>query len=91
MIFLFLTIFNSPSSDARSSQFNSLKSKQKLAPQPPTVPGATQSGPADTGQASKSNVMWPVGTIPRRVKKLSWDDEGDAASFQRKVKINVIN
>lgn len=82
------SIYTATVKNARSSQFNSLKSKQKLAPQPPTVPGATQSGPADTGQASKSNVMWPVGTIPRRVKKLSWDDEGDAASFQRKPELD---
>ncbi|KAL1455219.1 hypothetical protein WDU94_009330 [Cyamophila willieti] len=71
----------------RPSQFNSLKSKQKLAPQPPQVPKPSPSSHnMDSVRSGSSNVMWPVGTIPRRVKKLSWDDEAD--SFQRKPELD---
>ncbi|KAL3186803.1 hypothetical protein MRX96_026950 [Rhipicephalus microplus] len=35
---------------------------------PPTVP-------SPLGNGKLLNVQWPIGSIPRRVKKLSWEDE----------------
>ncbi|KAG9509069.1 Protocadherin Fat 4 [Fragariocoptes setiger] len=38
----------------------------------------------DIGNASRVSVIkWPQGSIPRRVKKLTWDDEEDELAFTR--------
>ena len=52
--------------------------KHKVAPAPPQLPDdARASTPtvADNNNQPKNGVSWPAGSIPRRVKKLSWDDE----------------
>lgn len=65
--------------------------KQKMAPAPPTVP---RPGPSRSPSPSPSpnhnnnhtnKVTWPTGSIPRRVKKLSWDDESDSPHRNNKV------
>nr|CAD7397929.1 unnamed protein product [Timema cristinae] len=55
-----------------------LSSKHKVAPAPPQLPDPSRSlTPTDNNnqQQGKGGVSWPSGSIPRRVKKLSWDDE----------------
>nr|CAD7437671.1 unnamed protein product [Timema bartmani] len=55
-----------------------LSSKHKVAPAPPQLPNPSRSlTPTDNNnqQQGKGGVSWPSGSIPRRVKKLSWDDE----------------
>ncbi|KAJ9576525.1 hypothetical protein L9F63_025580, partial [Diploptera punctata] len=52
--------------------------KHKVAPAPPQLPDdARASTPTipDNNNQPKNGVSWPAGSIPRRVKKLSWDDE----------------
>ncbi|GBP58452.1 hypothetical protein EVAR_36924_1 [Eumeta japonica] len=55
--------------------------KSRVAPAPP-APAADEPGLAlmsdhvGAGGAGRSGVAWPSGTIPARVKKLSWDDAG---------------
>ncbi|XP_069687408.1 protocadherin-15 [Periplaneta americana] len=53
--------------------------KHKVAPAPPQLPddarASTPTIPIDNNNQPKNGVSWPSGSIPRRVKKLSWDDE----------------
>ncbi|XP_034231706.1 protocadherin-like wing polarity protein stan [Thrips palmi] len=51
------------------------QAKRKVAPAPPQVPGSVSK--ASNVDAVSSGVSWPLGSIPRRVKKLSWDDDDD--------------
>lgn len=70
----------------------------KIAPAPPQVPTLSRTPtPQQTSGSSRTptpspqsnkcgNDLWSVGSIPRRVKKLSWDDETDC--FQKGVTLN---
>jgi hypothetical protein len=60
--------------------------KHKVAPAPPQIPDdvRTPTPTTDNNNEVKSGVSWPSGSIPRRVKKLSWDDE---SSQQKKVSV----
>ncbi|PSN55988.1 hypothetical protein C0J52_02158 [Blattella germanica] len=52
--------------------------KHKIAPAPPALPEdvrASTPTAVDNNNQPKNGVSWPSGSIPRRVKKLSWDDE----------------
>ncbi|XP_065202017.1 protocadherin beta-11 isoform X2 [Planococcus citri] len=65
----------------------------KIAPAPPQVPNLSRTPtPQQTSVSSRTptpspqsnkcgNDLWSIGSIPRRVKKLSWDDEADC--FQK--------
>ncbi|XP_075236204.1 protocadherin Fat 4-like Cad96Ca [Lycorma delicatula] len=66
--------------------------KHKVAPAPPQVPIVAQhsdSSRTPTPETqnnivqSKGGISWPMGSIPRRVKKLSWDDEGENSNFHQ--------
>lgn len=61
--------------------------KHKVAPAPPQLPDdARASTPTvDNNNQPKNGVTWPSGSIPRRVKKLSWDDE---SCQQRKLEMD---
>lgn len=69
----------------------------KIAPAPPQVPMSRTPTPQQSGssrtptpspQSNKcGNDLWSVGSIPRRVKKLSWDDEADC--FQKGVRFLI--
>jgi hypothetical protein len=61
--------------------------KHKVAPAPPQLPDDVRvSTPtADNNNQPKNGINWPSGSIPRRVKKLSWDDE---CCQQKKVSAN---
>jgi hypothetical protein len=63
--------------------------KHKVAPAPPQLPDdARPSTPTvDNNNQPKTGVTWPSGSIPRRVKKLSWDDE---SCQQRKVSVRTL-
>lgn len=63
--------------------------KHKVAPAPPQLPDdARASTPTvDNNNQPKNGVTWPNGSIPRRVKKLSWDDE---SYQQRKVSVTTL-
>jgi hypothetical protein len=63
--------------------------KHKVAPAPPQLPDdARASTPTvDNNNQPKNGVSWPSGSIPRRVKKLSWDDE---SCQQRKVSVETL-
>ncbi|XP_054273277.1 protocadherin Fat 2-like [Macrosteles quadrilineatus] len=58
--------------------------KRQQAPAPPTVPGG-----ASSPSPSPPNTRWPPGSIPRRVKKLSWDDESDGSIGPRNNKTEL--
>ncbi|XP_068241114.1 protocadherin beta-6-like [Palaemon carinicauda] len=48
------------------------------APTPPNTPyfdATPESHPGSSGSNHSSKVAWPHGSIPKRVKKLSWEDE----------------
>lgn len=87
----------------RASQRYPLKAGPKsLAPPPPLavpeVPAPTNvalmSNHMQTGgDGSRSGVAWPSGTIPARVKKLSWDDDEQKVAFigSPKLKITMLN
>ncbi|XP_066940090.1 protocadherin-16 [Macrobrachium rosenbergii] len=49
------------------------------APTPPNTPyfdaSSPDSQPSSSGSNQSSKVAWPHGSIPKRVKKLSWEDE----------------
>jgi hypothetical protein len=64
--------------------------KHKVAPAPPQLPDdARASTPTvDNNNQPKNGVTWPSGSIPRRVKKLSWDDE---SCQQRKVSVKTLH
>ncbi|XP_076032674.1 protocadherin Fat 4-like Cad96Ca isoform X2 [Oratosquilla oratoria] len=50
----------------------------KVAPVPPPSPTSTLGAPTPQpppGTMPPSRVMWPNGSIPKKVKKLSWEDE----------------
>ncbi|KAF6212648.1 hypothetical protein GE061_013174 [Apolygus lucorum] len=49
--------------------------KKTAAPSPPQIP--SQIVPSSNGP-SLTNRVWPAGSIPRTIKKLSWDDESDS-------------
>ncbi|XP_052132956.1 uncharacterized protein LOC113206264 [Frankliniella occidentalis] len=51
------------------------QTKRKVAPAPPQVPGTVNK--TSNVDSVTSGVSWPLGSIPRRVKKLSWDDDDD--------------
>ncbi|XP_049947286.1 fat-like cadherin-related tumor suppressor homolog [Schistocerca serialis cubense] len=53
-------------------------STSKVAPAPPTVPS-----PPVPPSDSTRGIGWPAGSIPRRVKKLSWDDEAAAPQIPK--------
>jgi len=55
------------------------QSKRKVAPAPPQVPVPVPAPPSSAGAmgSATTSVSWPAGSIPRRVKKLSWDDEDE--------------
>lgn len=59
--------------------------KQKVAPAPPTVPLSESRTPSPNNNniQNKGGITWPSGSIPRRVKKLSWDDESDSTHRNR--------
>ena len=66
-----------------------LRGHQKVAPAPPQIPHMSRTPtPQHTASSSRThtpspqnnkcgNGLWSVGSVPRRVKKLSWDDEAD--------------
>uniref|UniRef100_A0A1B6EHK3 Cadherin domain-containing protein n=2 Tax=Cuerna arida TaxID=1464854 RepID=A0A1B6EHK3_9HEMI len=60
--------------------------KQKVAPAPPTVPIQTSS--RSPSPQSNHKITWPAGSIPRRVKKLSWDDESDSGHRNNKTELD---
>ena len=67
----------------------------KVAPAPPQIPTLPRTPtPQHTASSSRThtpspqnnkcgNGLWSIGSVPRRVKKLSWDDEADL--FQKGV------
>uniref|UniRef100_A0A1B6C9V6 Cadherin domain-containing protein n=1 Tax=Clastoptera arizonana TaxID=38151 RepID=A0A1B6C9V6_9HEMI len=59
--------------------------KQKVAPAPPTIPQSESRTPSPNNNSNqnKGGIAWPSGSIPRRVKKLSWDDESDSTLRNR--------
>ncbi|XP_021935515.1 protocadherin Fat 2 [Zootermopsis nevadensis] len=61
--------------------------KHKVAPAPPQLPddARTPTPTIDNNNQLKNGINWPSGSIPRRVKKLSWDDE---SSQQRKLEMD---
>lgn len=59
--------------------------KQKVAPAPPTVPPLSSRSPSPHNNNNHNKITWPAGSIPRRVKKLSWDDESDSSHKNNKV------
>lgn len=58
--------------------------KQKVAPAPPIVPPLSSRSPSPHNN-NHNKITWPAGSIPRRVKKLSWDDESDSSHKNNKV------
>lgn len=62
--------------NSQLSATTSHRIKQKIAPAPPQVPKLSTPSPPHSR-------LWPQGSFPRRVKKLSWNDESD--SYQRRV------
>jgi len=62
--------------------------KHKVAPAPPQIPdevrASTPTVNNNNNKQPKNGINWPSGSIPRRVKKLSWDDE---ACQHRKVSV----
>jgi hypothetical protein len=60
--------------------------KHKVGPAPPQLPEdvRTLTPTVNNNNQLKNGVNWPSGSIPRRVKKLSWDDESNQ---QRKVSV----
>ncbi|BES97298.1 CA [Nesidiocoris tenuis] len=50
--------------------------KKTAAPSPPQIPSHIV--PVTTNGPMMSNRVWPAGSIPRTIKKLSWDDESDS-------------
>lgn len=69
----------------RASQRYPFKTAPKNLAPPPPLAVQEVSGPTDVslmsnhmqtgGDGNRSGVAWPSGTIPARVKKLSWDDD----------------
>lgn len=53
---------------------NRTASQHKVAPAPPQIPVAS------VVLSENGKIGWPSGSIPRRVKKLSWDDETSTPS-----------
>ena len=51
--------------------------KHKVAPAPPQIPDEVRASTptVNNNNQPKNGINWPGGSIPRRVKKLSWDDE----------------
>uniref|UniRef100_A0A1V1FIP7 Putative CTL9 n=1 Tax=Reticulitermes speratus TaxID=60591 RepID=A0A1V1FIP7_9NEOP len=52
--------------------------KHKVAPAPPQIPDDVRTSTptvSTNNNQPKNGINWPSGSIPRRVKKLSWDDE----------------
>lgn len=56
--------------------------KKAAAPSPPQLPGQR------VGGGTLQSRVWPPGSIPRTVKKLSWDDESDSSPGGNKVEID---
>lgn len=67
--------------------------KKTTAPSPPQVPHSTVHNKTNFETNTGGNVdspmmtnrVWPAGSIPRTVKKLSWDDESDSPNSSSKV------
>lgn len=58
-----------------------------MAPAPPQVPGTI--GKANNVDSVTSGVSWPLGSIPRRVKKLSWDDDDDNNKVRTRMRSRI--
>jgi hypothetical protein len=61
--------------------------KHKVAPAPPQIPDDVRTSTptvSTNNNQPKNGINWPSGSIPRRVKKLSWDDE---SCQQKKVSV----
>ncbi|RWS27461.1 Fat-like cadherin-related tumor suppressor-like protein [Leptotrombidium deliense] len=64
----------SSNSRADNERDNGNKDDRSISPPPP--PSVTCTGSTGGGTASRISVIkWPQGSIPRRVKKLTWEDE----------------
>ncbi|CAH1399286.1 unnamed protein product [Nezara viridula] len=61
---------------------NTANPKKAAAPSPPQLPSQQRLG------GTLQNRVWPPGSIPRTVKKLSWDDESDSSPGGNKVEID---
>lgn len=60
----------------RNGMENGSKSSGSRSVSPPPPPSITCTGTLGGGTASRISVIkWPQGSIPRRVKKLTWEDE----------------
>ncbi|XP_073972027.1 protocadherin Fat 4-like Cad96Ca [Rhodnius prolixus] len=70
--------------------------KKTTAPSPPQVPHSTVHNKTNFETNTGGNVdspmmtnrVWPAGSIPRTVKKLSWDDESDSPNSSSKTEID---
>ncbi|KAK7595296.1 hypothetical protein V9T40_013121 [Parthenolecanium corni] len=74
------------------------RSHHKVAPAPPQIPNLSRTPtPQHTASSSRTqtpspqsnkcgNGLWSMGSIPKRVKKLSWDDETDG--FSKRTRLN---
>ncbi|KAL1140379.1 hypothetical protein AAG570_000311 [Ranatra chinensis] len=52
-----------------------INNSKKAAPSPPQLPSHNSVNMTSNGVGTRA---WPVGSMPRTVKKLSWDDESDS-------------
>ncbi|XP_014245575.1 protocadherin Fat 4 [Cimex lectularius] len=58
--------------------------KKAVAPSPPQIPSQKIS----SGSAIHTNRIWQAGSIPRTIKKLSWDDESETQQSVNKTEID---
>lgn len=66
-----------------SRNFNPQQStKNRIAPTPPQIPEEQEC------TCSLGSRDWMEGSIPRRVKKLSWDDDNDNDNIQVNIALN---
>ncbi|XP_066901926.1 protocadherin-15 isoform X2 [Halyomorpha halys] len=71
-----------PNSSSQYTATVKTNPKKAAAPSPPQLPSQQRLG------GTLQNRVWPPGSIPRTVKKLSWDDESDSSPGGNKVEID---